>query len=201
MGKIEFFNQHRVDLAVELHLNAGGGDYSTAIYWDHEDGRSSGGGSRLASALCTQLRTAFPWRSIGAQPQSYFRRLLRLWAPSLLVLFAAGSLYTLAAAIAARRRPFAPGRNSERRFPERAVWAGIVLPGALVLIFGELLLLDEAPKALFDRSEALLHIGLLNVHQHGVDTVRSEGLGNTVAHGASTNDSNGVGKRVGHRLG
>ncbi len=80
----------------------------------------------------------------SALPQSYFRRLLRLWAPSLLVLFTAGSLYTLAAAIAARRRPFAPGRNSERRFPERAFWAGIVLPGALVLIFGELLPYDSA---------------------------------------------------------
>ena len=88
-AKIHFFNNDPVDIAIELHLNAGGGDYSTAICWDTRDGRISEKGSRLAAAICHQMEAVYPWRCIGAQGQSYFGRKLaflqRIQAPSVLV--------------------------------------------------------------------------------------------------------------------
>ena len=74
-SKIRLFNVAEVDMAFELHLNAGGGDYSTAIYWDH-DGAFSGAGKQIAEDLCAQFQAGLPWRTIGAQPQSYFHRSL-----------------------------------------------------------------------------------------------------------------------------
>ena len=74
-AKIQLFNDPEIDVAVELHLNAAGGDYSTAIYWDNE-GVESSAGKILAADLCTQFRSGLPWRTIGAQPQSYFQRSL-----------------------------------------------------------------------------------------------------------------------------
>ncbi len=75
-SKIRCFNEAVVDLAVELHLNGGGGDYSTAIYWDHGGGGHSGAGKRMAEDLCEQFQAGLPWKSIGAKPQSYFHRSL-----------------------------------------------------------------------------------------------------------------------------
>lgn len=73
--KVQHTNDHRATLAVELHLNAGGGNYSTAIYWDNGEGVASGAGERLAAAICKQFQS-LPWRTVGAQPQSYFNRSL-----------------------------------------------------------------------------------------------------------------------------
>ena len=74
-AKIQLFNETDVDVALELHLNGGGGDYSTAIYWDNE-GRESSSGKMLAGDLCAQFQAGLPWRTIGARPQSYFQRSL-----------------------------------------------------------------------------------------------------------------------------
>ena len=75
-SKIQVFNEADVDLALELHLNGGGGDYSTAIFWDHEGGGHSGAGKRIAEDLCGQFQAGLQWKTIGAKPQSYFQRSL-----------------------------------------------------------------------------------------------------------------------------
>ena len=75
-SKIQCFNEAAIDLAIELHLNGGGGDYSTAIYWDHDGGGHSGAGKRIAEDLCGQFQAGLPWKTIGAKPQSYFQRSL-----------------------------------------------------------------------------------------------------------------------------
>ena len=74
--KIRFVNERRVDMALELHLNAGGGDYSTCLYWDDEEGYFSEQGKQLAVEIAAQFNTAFPWRCIGARGQTYFERKL-----------------------------------------------------------------------------------------------------------------------------
>ena len=74
--KIRFVNERRVDMALELHLNAGGGDYSTCLYWDDAEGYFSEPGKQLAVEIAEQFNTAFPWRSIGAKGQTYFDRTL-----------------------------------------------------------------------------------------------------------------------------
>ena len=74
--KIQLFNEADVDIALELHLNGGGGDYSTAIFWDHEGGGHSGAGKRIAEDTCGQFQVGLPWKNIGAKPQSYFHRSL-----------------------------------------------------------------------------------------------------------------------------
>ena len=69
-AKIRLFNQRQVDLAVELHLNAGcGGDYSLCLH----HGRSKRG-KQLAAAIGLQFDAAFPWRSKLAQPGKTFTR-------------------------------------------------------------------------------------------------------------------------------
>ena len=74
--KIRFVNERRVDMALELHLNAAGGDYSTCLYWDDEEGYFSESGKQLAVEIAAQFKAAFPWRSIGAKGQTYFDRRL-----------------------------------------------------------------------------------------------------------------------------
>ena len=74
--KIRFVNERRVDMALELHLNAGGGDYSTCLYWDDVEGYFSESGKQLAVEIAEQFKTAFPWRCIGAKGQTYFDRKL-----------------------------------------------------------------------------------------------------------------------------
>lgn len=77
--KVDMLNSEAVDLAIELHLNASGadipGDYSTAIYWDSADtGTASSSGRSCASNICHILAAGYPWKTIGARPQSYFGR-------------------------------------------------------------------------------------------------------------------------------
>jgi len=71
--KTRHFNENAVELAVELHLNAGGGKYSTCIYWDN-GARISEVGLAVSASICAQWATAFQWPTIGAMPQSYFQR-------------------------------------------------------------------------------------------------------------------------------
>tara|TARA_R110000787_G_scaffold143470_1_gene257086 strand:- start:644 stop:1207 length:564 start_codon:yes stop_codon:yes gene_type:complete len=74
-AKVALFNREAVDLAVEVHLNAGGGDYSTVIYWDNDSNTYSINGRTLADMISQEF-DAFEWRNIGGQPQSYFSRSL-----------------------------------------------------------------------------------------------------------------------------
>ena len=77
MSKVQFMNRVRVDLTIEVHLNAGGGDYSTCIYFDKGDGGYfSDEGKQLATDISDQFAAAFRWPTIGARPQSYFDRSL-----------------------------------------------------------------------------------------------------------------------------
>ena len=69
-AKICFFNRERVDLAIELHLNAGGGSYSTALYWANKyrgEIKFSMAGRSAAGAICNQFNLTLPWRSMGAR--------------------------------------------------------------------------------------------------------------------------------------
>jgi len=75
MGKIRFFNGQSFDLLLELHINAGGGDYSTAIFYE-KNGVGSPIGSQAAHHICEYFRVFFPWRTIGAKPPSYFNKTL-----------------------------------------------------------------------------------------------------------------------------
>ena len=75
LAKIDLFNTADVDVAVELHLNAGGGDYSTCIYWDEGETHSEKG-QDLSIDICRHLEAGLPWRCIGAKGQSYFARSL-----------------------------------------------------------------------------------------------------------------------------
>ena len=75
LAKIDLFNQAEVDVALELHLNAGGGDYSTCIYWDEGEAHSEKG-QDLAIDICRHFKAGLPWRCIGAKGQSYFARSL-----------------------------------------------------------------------------------------------------------------------------
>ena len=67
--------QIELDVALELHLHGGGGDYSTAIYWDNKGAKSSAG-KTLADDICAQFQAGLSWHTIGAKPQSYFQRSL-----------------------------------------------------------------------------------------------------------------------------
>ena len=75
-ARIELFNQRQVDIAIDLHLNAGHGDYSTCLYWDDPSGAFSERGKMLAVEVAAQFRTTFPWRGLGARGQSSFDRRL-----------------------------------------------------------------------------------------------------------------------------
>ena len=75
LRKIDFLNTTQCELAVELHLNAGGGNYSTALYWGKEDAGSEAG-HRLAVAINDQFELTLPWRSIGPRTQYQMGRSL-----------------------------------------------------------------------------------------------------------------------------
>ena len=80
--RVQRFNAAKADLAVELHLNAGGGRYSTVLYWDYTgseallQGRASQEGRAAASRVTQMFSAGLPWKTIGARPQSYFGRSL-----------------------------------------------------------------------------------------------------------------------------
>jgi len=69
-AKVQFFNAQAVDLALELHLNAAGGNYSTTIYYNDDATQARTAGSLVENALDAGL----PWPSIGPQPEAYFQR-------------------------------------------------------------------------------------------------------------------------------
>ena len=73
--KVEYFNDANVDLAIELHLNGGGGNYSTVIAFDSNkqiSARALDPGKAIAHAF----QAIYPWPSIGLRGQSYFNRTL-----------------------------------------------------------------------------------------------------------------------------
>ena len=75
--RVQRFNAAKADLAVELHLNAGGGRYSTVLYWDAGGtGKASLLGRAAASRVTQMFSAGLPWKTIGARPQSYFGRSL-----------------------------------------------------------------------------------------------------------------------------
>jgi N-acetylmuramoyl-L-alanine amidase len=71
--KVEFFNEENCDLSVEIHINAGKGNYSTCLYWDKGE-KHSIVGKEVASEIEKQFESVTTWKSIGAKPQSYFSR-------------------------------------------------------------------------------------------------------------------------------
>ena len=70
LRKIDFLNTTECDLAVELHINAGGGDYSTVLFWGTSLNESAAG-QQLAEAISNQFQVALPWRAMG--PRSQFQ--------------------------------------------------------------------------------------------------------------------------------
>jgi len=76
-SRISYFNKSAPEFVVEVHLNSGGGQYSTAIYYDTDTGLSEAG-RRLAGEITGQLTASFPWKTIGPRGQRYFGRSLAL---------------------------------------------------------------------------------------------------------------------------
>jgi len=75
--KVKFFNEEKCDLSVEIHINAGGGNYSTCLYWDKKDtGKFSAVGKAVAEEIEEQFDNVTPWRSNGAKGQSSYGRSL-----------------------------------------------------------------------------------------------------------------------------
>ena len=72
--KVKCFNEAgALDLAVELHINGGGGDYSTCLYWGNGKTHSHKG-RLIAENICEQFKVSLCWRSIGARTQHYMGR-------------------------------------------------------------------------------------------------------------------------------
>lgn len=75
--KVKFFNNEKVDLSIEIHINAGGGNYSTCLYWDKKGtGKFSAVGKAVAEEIEEQFDNVTPWRSNGAKGQSSYGRSL-----------------------------------------------------------------------------------------------------------------------------
>lgn len=77
LAKIAHLNEHEVDVALELHLNAAGtpaADYSCTIHWGNAAGAISPEGRRLGGAICAEMAHTFPHRTIGPRAQTYFRK-------------------------------------------------------------------------------------------------------------------------------
>jgi len=73
-AKIKLFNCRKVDVAVELHINAGGGRYATCLYH-----RASAQGRELAQRTVrplASLKAFSEWTSIGARTQDSMGRQL-----------------------------------------------------------------------------------------------------------------------------
>ena len=77
-NKTDLFNRSNLDLAIELHLNAGGGNYSCVLYWDDPVKRThSPAGKRWAEAISAS-HDMLPWRNMGAKSKSEMGR-NKLW--------------------------------------------------------------------------------------------------------------------------
>ena len=76
-AKVDQCNEEGCVLAVELHLNAGGGYYATNIHWDNvERGLSSEGGEDLSRHIAMIFDAGLDW-PVRYGPQSEYRR--ELW--------------------------------------------------------------------------------------------------------------------------
>ena len=82
--RVQLFNHAATDYNIELHLNAGGGSYSTTIFFP-----GSEEGEYLATDIEDAVHLVCPWKSIGQQDQTYFDRnlhfLMSTRAPSVIV--------------------------------------------------------------------------------------------------------------------
>jgi len=75
-AKIGQCNAAECDLAVELHLNAGGGKYATNIFFDNlERGTTSEKGEELAERISSAMEEILPWPCYW-NPQSHYGRSL-----------------------------------------------------------------------------------------------------------------------------
>tara|TARA_Y100000310_G_scaffold255696_1_gene263250 strand:- start:22643 stop:23218 length:576 start_codon:yes stop_codon:yes gene_type:complete len=73
-AKVQQCNEGGCDLAVELHLNAGGGSYATNIFWDDKDrGRSSSAGEELSREIAMVFDAGLEWE-VRYGPQSDYDR-------------------------------------------------------------------------------------------------------------------------------
>ena len=73
-AKVDQCNQEGCVLAVELHLNAGGGSYATNLFWDDKErGRSSEGGEALSREIAMVFDAALDWE-VRYGPQSDYGR-------------------------------------------------------------------------------------------------------------------------------
>ena len=73
-AKVKQCNEEGCDLAVELHLNAGGGSYATNLFWDDKErGRSSEGGEALSREVAMVFDAALDWE-VRYGPQSDYDR-------------------------------------------------------------------------------------------------------------------------------
>ena len=65
-ARVEFFNSRQVEIAIDLHVNAGGGNYSTCLYWDDDAGSFSERGKMLRISVKTTTRFGSKLPLIGA---------------------------------------------------------------------------------------------------------------------------------------
>tara|TARA_R100000234_G_C5001671_1_gene180585 strand:- start:2709 stop:3206 length:498 start_codon:yes stop_codon:yes gene_type:complete len=73
-AKVKQCNEEECDLAVELHLNAGGGSYATNLFWDDKErGLSSEGGEALSREVAMVFDAALDW-DVRYAPQSAYGR-------------------------------------------------------------------------------------------------------------------------------
>ena len=73
-AKVKQCNEEECDVAVELHLNAGGGSYATNLYWDDmERGLSSEGGEALSREVAMVFDAGLDW-DVRYGPQSEYGR-------------------------------------------------------------------------------------------------------------------------------
>lgn len=78
-AKIKTFQVADVAAAIELHINAGGGDHSLSIYWSANTKAGytySQPGRSLAASIEQVAAVAYPWRTVGAKAQTTLGRSL-----------------------------------------------------------------------------------------------------------------------------
>ena len=68
-AKVVLLNQARVDLAVEIHLNGGGGNYSCCLHHPN-----SASGRHAANWIARAYQHTFQWAAHGAQPETRYGR-------------------------------------------------------------------------------------------------------------------------------
>tara|TARA_Y100000310_G_scaffold331632_1_gene405546 strand:+ start:11305 stop:11856 length:552 start_codon:yes stop_codon:yes gene_type:complete len=68
-AKVHLVNQAQVDLAVELHLNGGAGDYSSVLHHPR-----SALGSQAASYIGRMYQYSFKWAAHGGVPETRYGR-------------------------------------------------------------------------------------------------------------------------------